>query len=294
MVIETSPQPSNHAPLLSRIISHLHPKSKAQTQNFPIDPRPPLRPSSLPLVLSKHTPNLALQGWTTVSFPVPSSECPSQHPLQQGFENLFESSKAFFDQPIEEKEKWKTKLGSEEGWSRIEGEKEFITIRTVEGTPEILRDAAKQCWAAAGDLMDGMLGRVSESLEMDVGEGEGGLRRFVGLCKRLGETKEDKTPTMLRLFRYEGEEAKIVAERKCDITFSSQCFLFPFIVIYNPNYSLMFLCLTLLNLSTLTFLFRSFTYCPKSPQRSWPPQYGHGGHSGLRGLGHSLKIMVPD
>lgn len=148
---------------------------------------------------------------------MPSSECPSQHPLQQGFENLFESSKTFFDQPIEEKENWKTKLGSEEGWSRIEGEKEFITIRTVEGTPEILRDAAKQCWAAAGDLMDGMLGRVSESLEMDVGEGEGGLRRFVGPCKRLGETKEDKTQTMLRLFRYEGEEAKIVAEPHSDL-----------------------------------------------------------------------------
>jgi len=269
MAIETSLQPSKHVSLLPRIISHLRLKPKAQTQNSPIDPWPPLRPSSLPLILSKHTPNLAFQGWTTVSFPVPNSECPSQHPLQQSFENLFESSKAFFDQPIEEKEKWKTKLGSEEGWSRIEGEKEFITIRTVEGTPEILRDAAKQCWATAGDLMDKILGKVSESLEMDAGEGKGGLRRFVGPCKRLGETKEDKTPTMLRLFRYEGEEAKIVAERKCDITFSSQyfvIFIFPFIAIYNPNYLFMFLFLTLLGLSALFFFPRSFTYHLNSPQ----------------------------
>lgn len=217
MATETSQQPSHHAPLLSRIISHLRPKSKAQIQDFPIDPRPPLRPYSLPLVLSQHTPNLAFQGWTTVSFPVPSSECPSQHPVHRGFENLFESSKAFFDQPFEEKEKWKTKLGSEEGWSRVEGEKEFITIRTIEGTPEILRDAAKQCWAAAGDLMDAMLGRVSESLDMDGGEGEGGLRQFVGPCKRLGEMKRDRTPTMLRLFRYEGDESKIVAEPHSDL-----------------------------------------------------------------------------
>lgn len=145
--------------------------------------------------------------------------------------------------------------------------------------------------------MDGMLGRVSESLDMDGGEGKCGLRRFVGPCKRLGEKNKDKTPTMLRLFRYEGEEAKIVAERKCDITFSSQGFLtftFPFIAIYNPNCSLIFLCLTLLNPSTLTSLSRPFTYYLNSPQRSWPPQYSHGGHSGLRGLGHSLKIVVPD
>ncbi|KAF2468710.1 uncharacterized protein BDR25DRAFT_304724 [Lindgomyces ingoldianus] len=45
----------------------------------------------------------------------------------------------------------------------------------------------------------------------------GGLKRFVGPCKRLGEKEEDKTATMLRLFRYEGWEEKVVAERHADL-----------------------------------------------------------------------------
>ncbi|OCK82606.1 hypothetical protein K432DRAFT_415242 [Lepidopterella palustris CBS 459.81] len=222
MAVEaTSPNQEPQPALLSRIISHFLPISKSKTpqfsQNAPQDTRPPLHRIPLPLVLDQHSPNLALQGWTTVTFPRATPDIPAPHPLQTAYEDLFIASKAFFSLPIKEKQKWKTKLGSEEGWSSIEGEKEFITIRSMEGTPDVLKDAAARYWTAAGDFMDGMLERVSESLEMDGGEGEGGLRRFVGPCKRLQERDVEKTATMLRLFRYEGDEKRVVAEPHSDL-----------------------------------------------------------------------------
>lgn len=64
--------------------------------------------------------------------------------------------------------------------------------------------------------LDSCLGRINVSLGIDDGE-EQGLRTFVGPCKRLGEEEKDKTATMLRLFRYEGWEEKVVAEPHADL-----------------------------------------------------------------------------
>jgi isopenicillin N synthase-like dioxygenase len=144
---------------------------------------------------------------------------PALHPLQRASLDLFEASRAFFALPVSEKEVWKTKLGSEEGWSRIEGEKEFITLRTVEGTPEVLKSAARAYWNAAGGLLDQALGRISGGLGLGEGEEEG-LRRYVGPCKTFQEKSGEKTATMLRLFRYEGDERKVVAERELPISIS--------------------------------------------------------------------------
>ncbi|KAF2809244.1 uncharacterized protein BDZ99DRAFT_509496 [Mytilinidion resinicola] len=206
-------------PLWSRFKARLRASSKSKsTTNPQFDTRPPLLPSLLPLVRDEHAPNLPFQGWTTVTFPPPSPALPTPHPLQRASEELFEASRAFFALPFSEKEVWKTKLGSEEGWSRIEGEKEFITLRTVEGTPEVLKAAARAYWNAAGGLLDQSLGRIGESLGLQgAAAEEGGLRRYVGPCKKFQERDGEKTATMLRLFRYEGDERKVVAEPHSDL-----------------------------------------------------------------------------
>lgn len=69
--------------------------------------------------------------------------------------------------------------------------------------------------------MERTLGRVGASLGMHDGDVEGGgkkgLTQFIGPCASMQEREEDKTSTMLRLFRYEGQEAKEVAEPHADL-----------------------------------------------------------------------------
>lgn len=127
--------------------------------------------------------------------------------LYTSYQHLLQSSKAFFSLPTSEKEAFKTSLGSEDGWSRVEGEKEFITLRSLESTPEILKEAAIKYWAEAGGLLNEILAKIEESL----GLSEGALTVYSEPCSKLGV----KTATMLRLFRYEGfegKQSKVVAE----------------------------------------------------------------------------------
>lgn len=209
-------------------------RRRGSPQGPPKDTRPPLKPSPLPLVLPGHQHTLSRLGWTTVTFPqhasssVPPSSLnaststaeieslPGPHPLQKAYEDLFEASQRFFHMPVEEKQKWKHKLGSEEGWSSIPGEKEFITLRTLSYTPDVLKEPAKRYWDLMGTYLDSCLGRISASLSLS-DDGEEGLRRYVGRCKNMGYQDEQKTATMLRLFRYEGWEEKIVAEPHADL-----------------------------------------------------------------------------
>jgi hypothetical protein len=141
----------------------------------------------------------------------------SSDTLYTSYQALLQSSKSFFSLPMSQKEAFKTSLGSEDGWSRVEGEKEFITLRSLESTPEILKEAAEKYWAEAGGLLNEILVKIEESL----GLMEGSLMVYSEPCSRLGE----KTATMLRLFRYEGFEgkkSKVVAEGRlldaCSLT----------------------------------------------------------------------------
>ena len=136
--------------------------------------------------------------------------------MQKASADLFAASQAFFDLPDEEKSKWKTRLGSEEGWSKIPGEKEFITLRTLAYTPNVLKAPAKAYWDLMGTYLDSCLSRINTSLAIPDDETQG-LRAFVGPCKVLGAASSDKTATMLRLFRYEGWEQKVVAEPHADL-----------------------------------------------------------------------------
>ncbi|KAF2873692.1 hypothetical protein BDV95DRAFT_471004, partial [Massariosphaeria phaeospora] len=197
------------------------------------DTRAPLEQYPLPLVLPEHQHTLSQLGWTTVTFPqIPppaisgtqshpeppnsAEPVPGPHPLQNAYEELFLASQQFFDLPDSEKERWKTRLGSEEGWSKIRGEKEFITLRTLSYTPDVLKAPAKRYWDLMGAYLDSSLERISSTLGLPRGEHEG-LRQFVGPCKTMGENEEDKTATMLRLFRYESWEEKVVAEPHADL-----------------------------------------------------------------------------
>jgi isopenicillin N synthase-like dioxygenase len=162
---------------------------------------PPLKATSLPHVLPLHQPALASQGWTTIT---------SRDPLFEASQTLFRASKAFFALPSSYKEGFQTQVGTEEGWSRVDGEKEFITLRSLANTPPELKDAAITYWAEAGGLLNDILGKVAESLRLPADA----LTRFSDPCKELGW---DRTATMLRLFRYqgyEGVESRLVAERR--------------------------------------------------------------------------------
>jgi hypothetical protein len=87
----------------------------------------------------------------------------------------------------------------------------------------VLREPAKRYWDLMGKHLENTLGRVGAGLGMQDGldgdeeEGKGGLKQFVGPCARMQEREEEKTATMLRLFRYEGQEAKEVAEPHADL-----------------------------------------------------------------------------
>lgn len=164
----------------------------------------PLIPIALPQVLSSHQSTLPHQGWATL-FPQPQS-------LTTTSLALFQSSATFFELPLSQKAKFKTSHGSEEGWSRIPGEKEMLTLRTLDRTPPQMRDAVVAFWADVGELLrDQLLGRMAESL----GLSSDALTDFVGPGAELGA---EKTATMVRLFRYEGcntgvGDGRVVAER---------------------------------------------------------------------------------
>ncbi|KAF2024081.1 hypothetical protein EK21DRAFT_79526 [Setomelanomma holmii] len=239
MAVIVPSKSSEHSFSISNIISRF--RSKRSTglkvpgkpvQKEPVrDARPALVPSPLPLVLPEHQQSLPTLGWTTVTFPQPqdptvhsspgatsedSAPAPGPHPLQLAYEALFAASQAFFNLPDSEKNQWKHKLGSEEGWSKITGEKEFVTLRSLEYCPNILRGPAKRYWDLMGSCLDSSLGRISTSLDLTNAEDQG-LRQLVGPCKTMQAHDSDKTATMLRLFRYEGWDPKVVAEPHCDL-----------------------------------------------------------------------------
>ncbi|KAH7067488.1 hypothetical protein BKA63DRAFT_522247 [Paraphoma chrysanthemicola] len=237
MAVIVPSKSSDHAFSISNIISRFrskrrpgskHPGKQIQQQPIP-DTRPSLIPSPLALVLPEHQHSLPTLGWTTITFPQPQDPAqhpatnntnpapiPGPHPLQLAYEALFAASQAFFRLPDTEKAQWKHKLKSEEGWSKIRGEKEFITLRTLEYCPDILRGPAKTYWDLMGAYCDCALGRISTSLGLPDTE-HAGMRKFVGRCKDMPAREEGKTATMLRLFRYEGWDAKVVAEPHSDL-----------------------------------------------------------------------------
>jgi hypothetical protein len=173
---------------------------------------PSLKSVILPKIQPDDQPGLATNGWTKVSYDT------LQDPLYTSFQALLQAIEAFFASPDAHKSTFKSPAGrhaSEEGWTRVEGEKEFITLRSLSTTPPELRDAAITYWAVAGKLLNEILGRIAESLDLP----PEALTVFSEPCTEL---KEERTATMLRLFRYEGfegNESRVVAEGMVITTF---------------------------------------------------------------------------
>lgn len=123
---------------------------------------------------------------------------------------MLTASQVFFDLSPAVKEQYRTLEGTEDGWNYVPGEKEFITIRTLGNTPPQLREPAARFWAEGGALMNDLVGSVAESLGLSAKA----LTIYSGPCTSLGQ---EKTASMLRIFRYEGFEGnmpKMVAERR--------------------------------------------------------------------------------
>ena len=184
------------------IVQSILGRSDTTHRNRTIHPLP-LRPLDLPHVLHANSLTFPTQGWTPLSLPPPSIA-----PIEATSRSLFCASEAFFALPQETKEKLRTNLGSEEGWSCIPGEKELLALRRFGPTPLELQDVASTFWAEVGKLLNEILGRIAESL----GLRPDALQVFVGPCAELAS---ERTATMLRLFRYEAsgiDKLKVVSE----------------------------------------------------------------------------------
>lgn len=219
----------------------LQPTSAWQSQHHHL---PPLKPVIIPQVLPENQENLARNGWTTVTYNT------SSDPLYTSFKALLAASQTFFALSETYKSTFRNpfsgKQGSEEGWSGVQGEKEFITLRSLDNTPPELKDAALAFWSAAGGLLDAQLGSIAESLGL---EGE----KLMGFSEPCRELKEERTATMLRLFRYEGfdgEESKIVAEGKFCSHFYLLVFYFNIYIYTHINFSPPQIISSILNLKT--------------------------------------------
>ncbi|KAI6711273.1 hypothetical protein PZA11_003605 [Diplocarpon coronariae] len=169
---------------------------------------PPLKTVALPRVRPDHVLALSDQGWTTIEL--------DRHPsdsLHSSYLHLLQASRAFFAMPQDYKSKFRTQRASEEGWSYVEGEKEFITLRTLHNTPRELQEAAARYWSEASGLSNETLGKVAESLDLPAEA----LTVYSKPCTALGA---EETATMLRLFRYEasrGTQSRILAESHADL-----------------------------------------------------------------------------
>lgn len=166
--------------------------------------RKSLKRVTYPKVAAHDQSLLASDGWTPLSF--------SEHDeVKASFDTLFQASNTFFNQPTDAKEKYKTSLGSEEGWSKIPGEKEMITLRTGDNTPDVLKEAAEHCWNLANRYLNSVLGLIAKSLDLP----PAALQKFS--APQLSLPPSERHAAMLRLFRYEVHEDKVVAEPHNDL-----------------------------------------------------------------------------
>ena len=137
----------------------------------------------------------------------------------EAYSALLEAAQSFFalseDSPLKTTYQASSgALASEEGYSKIPGEKSILTIKIADRSPESLRERAQKAWDISGSFLSNVLEAIARTLELkpDV------FAPFVESCKTL--PKEKRTPTLLRMFRYDrpaGKEAKVNAERHKDL-----------------------------------------------------------------------------
>ncbi|MCJ1453175.1 hypothetical protein MMC28_003521 [Mycoblastus sanguinarius] len=139
--------------------------------------------------------------------------------MVKAYSNLFLKSSQFFNLPEDSLQKTAVEAisgpaASEEGYSKIPGEKSILTVRTSSRCPETLQEQLKTAWNLTGKFMEGVIEGVAGSLDLqpDV------FSPLVSPCITLPEAK--RTPTLLRMFRYDrprGAEPTVNAERHKDL-----------------------------------------------------------------------------
>ena len=174
-----------------------------------------------PYLHAEQIPTLYRQGFARVHLP-------PDHPLLAAATALFSSSHAFFDQTPDEKQKFhRSQLASEpsadgpkgkgpdseQGWSRVEGEKEMLTIRrTNKLCPPSVTENAQNLWRECGSFMQDMMRAVEVSLELKSGTFDNVVKEECVLP--VDEIHE----TLVRMFRYERAlEPRIVSAKHRDI-----------------------------------------------------------------------------
>ena len=173
-----------------------------------------------PFLSSDQAQVLYSQGYTRVNLP-------PDHAIYKAASALFSTSRAFFDRPSEEKQQFhrsnlpsyspidgsnRKGKNSEQGWSRVEGEKEMLTIRTSQSCPPEVTDNARHLWQECGDFMQAMV----HAIEASLGLNSGAFYDVVGeeCLLPVNEIHE----TLLRMFRYErASDPRIVSEKHRDI-----------------------------------------------------------------------------
>jgi hypothetical protein len=127
-------------------------------------------------------------------------------------DDLFRDAKTFFAAD----EVYKSTYGkddSEEGWTKISGEKEFITIRgmTSNYTPNDVRNAAVKAWEHVFELLYEVLDDLTIAMKLPYGA----LQRYCESSRTLGQING---ASMIRIFRYEyNTQYQILAEPHRDL-----------------------------------------------------------------------------
>ncbi|KAF8516088.1 hypothetical protein JB92DRAFT_2911679 [Gautieria morchelliformis] len=159
-------------------------------------PRPFL-PAYFPLLSPHQINSLRTQGYTT--FPI------EQRPaLHNAASSLFRVSRTFFAQPQTIKNGFQVLAandqGSEEGWSRVVGEKELLTLRKGGPTcPPAVESQATALWKECGALMQQMVRGIEQSLGMPQCAFDNVVIPECTMPREGG----DRVETLLRMFRYE-------------------------------------------------------------------------------------------
>ncbi|KAF2416428.1 Clavaminate synthase-like protein [Tothia fuscella] len=168
--------------------------------------KPPVHHITFPQEEPSHQNTFHIEGWTKLWLP----------PEISAINKLFAASNQFFNSPQLDKEKNVLRsANTEEGYFRVEGEKEYVTLRRsdAETCPTQLKEPASEAWREIHHLFHQILLQIEISLEMSTGA----LTRFALPCAELPDAKV--TSSMLRCFRYEWrhKSEKAVSEPHCDL-----------------------------------------------------------------------------
>jgi hypothetical protein len=147
------------------------------------------------------------QGWTILDL-----RSGDKNEIWQAISALLSDAKTFFATPETLKSAY-GKGDSEEGWTKIGGEKEFITFRglTSKYTPNNVGNSADKAWGLVFSLFYEILGDLAKAMKL---EDDTALQRY---CKSSLKLGLKNGASMIRIFRYENDtEFKVLAEGESD------------------------------------------------------------------------------